>query len=57
VEFAWPDGSELDDRAEGYIDDFHPLLPTNDPALQVFYAVITEGTRLPTTAAAVLRNP
>jgi hypothetical protein len=57
VAFLWPDGSRLDARSEGYIDDYHLLAPTADPALQVMYVTITDGAIVPIAAAAVLRNP
>jgi hypothetical protein len=57
VNFLWPDGSLLDDQAEGYIDDFHFLTPTANLDLQVMYLAITAGTEAPFSAAAVLLNP
>lgn len=57
VVFLWPDGSELDAAAEGYIDDYHFLAPTGDLGLQVLYVAITDGMVMPTAAAAVLLNP
>jgi hypothetical protein len=57
IEFEWPDGTPMDDRAEGYIDDFHMIKPTGDQDLQVLYVAITDGTVAPITAAATLQNP
>lgn len=57
VVFLWPDGSPLDARAEGYIDDYHFLAPTGSPDLQVMYVTITDGAIAPIAVAAVLRNP
>jgi hypothetical protein len=57
VIFLWPDGTVLDDTAEGYIDDFHFLAPTGSLELQVMYLAITNGTEMPFGAAAVLLNP
>ncbi len=57
VSFLWPDGSPLDVSAEGYLDDFVFLIPTNDPSLQVMYTAITDGTVLPFATAALLLNP
>ncbi|MBI5258422.1 MAG: fibronectin type III domain-containing protein [Burkholderiales bacterium] len=57
VHFLWPNGEPLNDRAEGYIDDFHFLAPTGSLDLQVLYLSITDGTVLPFAAAAVLLNP
>ena len=31
VIFLWPNGDQLNDTAEGYIDDFHFLAPTRQP--------------------------
>jgi hypothetical protein len=55
--FEWPDGTLLDGRSEGYIDDFHMVRPTEDPELQVLYVAITDGSQIPITGVAVLRNP
>lgn len=55
--FLWPDGSTLNATAEGYIDDFSVVLPTEDLALQVLYIAITDGQIAPITAAAILMNP
>lgn len=55
--FLWPDGSQLDAAAEGYIDDFSVLAPAGSPDLQVLYLAITDGTVAPFTAVAVLLNP
>ncbi len=57
VIFLWPNGERLNDTAEGYIDDFHFLTPTNSLDLQVMYLVITDGRLVPTGAAATLLNP
>ena len=55
--FLWPDGSALDTRFEGYIDDFTVLAPTGALALQVMYIAITDGIVPPFAASAVLLNP
>lgn len=55
--FLWPDGSMLSATAEGYIDDFSIVLPTNDSSLQVLYIAITDGQIAPITGAAILLNP
>ena len=57
VHFLWPNGDLLDDRAEGYIDDFHFLAPTGSLDTQVLYLTITDGVVIPFAAAAVLLNP
>ena len=57
VSFLWPDGSPLDDRAVGYIDDYDVLAPTGDLSLQVLYVAISDGVAPPIAAAAVLVNP
>lgn len=57
VIFLWPNGDQLNDGAEGYIDDFHFLAPTGSLDLQVMYMAITEGAQPPIGAAAVLLNP
>lgn len=57
VIFLWPNGDKLDDRAEGYIDDYHFMCPTGTLDLQVMYITITNGTEVPFTSAAVLLNP
>ena len=57
VHFLWPNGDLLDERAEGYIDDFHFLAPTGSLDLQVLYLTITDGVVIPFAAAAVLLNP
>lgn len=57
VVFLWPSGSQLDDSAEGYIDDYHFLAPTGSLDLQVMYLAITNGSEIPFGAAAVLLNP
>ena len=56
ITFLWPDGTPFDATAEGYIDDFVVLHPTFDPALEVQYVVLTDGTQIPFTAVAVLTN-
>ena len=55
--FLWPNGEQMDARAEGYIDDYHFLAPTGVLDLQVMYVTITDGASQPLSAAAVLRNP
>ena len=57
VVFLWPNGDQMDARAEGYIDDYHFLTPTGDPNLQVMYITITDGAIVPIAVAAVLLNP
>jgi hypothetical protein len=57
VVFLWPNGDQMDARAEGYIDDYHFLTPTGDPSLQVMYVTITDGAIAPIAVAAVLLNP
>jgi len=57
VVFLWPDGAQLDDRAEGYIDDYHFLTPTGSLDLQVMYITITDGAIAPISVTAVLKNP
>ncbi|MGE0865946.1 MAG: fibronectin type III domain-containing protein [Vicinamibacterales bacterium] len=57
VVFLWPNGDQMDARAEGYIDDYHFLTPTGDPNLQVMYITITDGAIAPIAVAAVLLNP
>jgi len=57
VVFLWPNGTQLDGTAEGYIDDYHFLSPTASLDLQVMYLAITNGTEVPFGAAAVLLNP
>ena len=57
VVFLWPNGDQMDARAEGYIDDYHFLTPTGDPNLQVMYVTITDGAIAPIAVAAVLLNP
>lgn len=57
VVFLWPNGDQLNDTAEGYIDDYHFLAPTGTLDLQVMYMAITNGTENPFGAAAVLLNP
>ena len=57
VVFLWPDGNQLNDQAEGHIDDYHFLAPTGSLDLQVMYLAITNGTEIPFGAAAILLNP
>jgi hypothetical protein len=57
VNFLWPDGTLFDDQAEGYIDDYHFLAPTGSLDLQVMYLAITDGTKVPFAAGALLLNP
>ena len=57
VIFLWPNGDQLNDTAEGYIDDYHFLAPTGNMDLQVMYLAITNGTEVPFASAAVLLNP
>lgn len=57
IVFLWPNGDQMDARAEGYIDDYHFLTPTGDPNLQVMYVTITDGAISPIAVAAVLLNP
>lgn len=57
VHFLWPNGDLLDDKAEGYIDDFHFLTPTGSLDLQLLYLSITDGVAIPSSAAAILLNP
>ncbi len=57
VRFVWPSGRALSDSEEGYLDDFVMLMPTGDPALQVMYTGMTEGSNPPFVAMAVLLNP
>ncbi|MEI6209607.1 MAG: FG-GAP-like repeat-containing protein [Desulfuromonadales bacterium] len=57
VLFLWPNGDQLDNTAEGYIDDYHFLAPTGSLDLQVMYLAITNGTEIPFGAAALLMNP
>ena len=57
VIFLWPNGDQLDARAEGYIDDYHFLTPTGVLDLQVMYITITDGAIPPISVTAVLRNP
>ncbi|MBH9577015.1 fibronectin type III domain-containing protein [Inhella proteolytica] len=55
--FLWPNGELLDERAEGYIDDFHFLAPAGNLAQQLGYLSITDGVVVPFAALAVLLNP
>ena len=57
VIFVWPNGDQLNESAEGFIDDFHFLSPTGSLDLQVMYMAITEGSTPPIGAAAILLNP
>ncbi len=57
IAFLWPNGSRLDDKAEGYIDDYHFLAPTGSLDLQVGYLTITDGVVVPFAVAAILLNP
>ena len=57
IAFLWPNGSRLDDKAEGYIDDYHFLAPTGSLELQVGYLTITDGVVVPFAVAAILLNP
>lgn len=57
VVYLWPNGDELDARAEGYIDDYHFLAPTGTLDLQVMYVTITDGAVVPFSVTATLRNP
>ncbi len=57
VIFLWPNGDQLDDTAEGYIDDFHFLAPTGSLSLQVMYLAITNSAIPPIGASAILLNP
>ena len=57
VVFLWPNGTQLNDQAEGYIDDYHFLAPTGSMDLQVGYLTITDGTVSPFPVAAILLNP
>lgn len=57
VRFLWPNGEQLSDTAEGYIDDFQFLTPTGSLDIQVLYMSITDGSVIPFAATAVLLNP
>jgi hypothetical protein len=57
VVYLWPNGDQLDARAEGYIDDYHFLAPTGSPDLQVMYITITDGAIAPISVTAILKNP
>ncbi|MDP4027875.1 MAG: fibronectin type III domain-containing protein, partial [Gallionella sp.] len=57
VVFLWPNGDQLNDTAEGHIDDFHFLTPTGNLDIQVLYLSITDGSVVPFAATAVLLNP
>jgi len=57
VVFLWPNGDQLNDAAEGHIDDFHFLTPTGSIDIQVLYMTITDGSVTPFAATAILLNP
>lgn len=57
VVFLWPNGEQMDARAEGYIDDYHFLTPTGTQDLQVMYVTITDGAIVPIATTAILQNP
>ena len=57
VVFLWPNGDQMNDSAEGYIDDYHFLTPTGSQDLQVMYVTITDGAIMPIAVAAILQNP
>ena len=57
ITFLWPSGDVMDATEEGYIDDFVLLTPTQDRTHQVQFVVLTDGTRMPFTSVAILRNP
>jgi hypothetical protein len=57
VVFLWPNGDQMDARAEGYIDDYHFLTPTGTLDLQVMYVTITDGAIAPISVTAILMNP
>lgn len=57
VVFIWPDGSQLDNTAEGYIDDFSFLAPEGDLNYQLMYMAISDGDQAPISAIAKLINP
>jgi hypothetical protein len=57
VVFLWPNGDQMDARAEGYIDDYHFLTPTGTLDLQVMYVTITDGAIAPISVTAILQNP
>jgi hypothetical protein len=57
VVFLWPNGEQMDARAEGYIDDYHFLTPTGTQDLQVMYITITDGAIAPISVTAILQNP
>lgn len=57
VVFLWPNGDQMDTRAEGYIDDYHFLTPTGTNDLQVMYITITDGAIPPISVTATLKNP
>ena len=57
VVYLWPSGAPLDDKAEGYIDDFSVISPTASLDFQVIYVAITDSVVPPFAAIAVLVNP
>jgi hypothetical protein len=60
MRFAWPDGSILSDRAEGYIDDFEFLAVPGNLSSQHAYLTIADGSdscSLPLITYATLVNP
>ncbi len=57
VIFLWPDGTQLDNSAEGYIDDYFVLAPEGDLNYQLMYLAITDGKIAPIAATAILLNP
>lgn len=57
IVFLWPNGDQMDARAEGYIDDYHFLAPTGSLDVQVMYVTTTDGAISPIAVSAVLRNP
>ena len=54
--FLWPDGTVFDVTAEGYIDDFVLLTPTFDVEHQIQFVVLTDGSKIPFTSVAILKN-
>jgi len=54
--FLWPDGEVFDVTAEGYIDDFVVLTPSFNTDHQVQFVVLTDGSQIPFTSVAILRN-
>ena len=57
--FLWPDGTQLSETEEGYIDDFQMLMPTSDPDFQVMVLAMPglEASEPPISAGALLLNP